>query len=65
MLNIEHWAACYIVNYFTGRLSFSESFSDFTESLVTLMYSVVLSYYRSRSILSVFGPADNEFKLIT
>lgn len=46
MLNIEHWAACYIVNYFTGRLSFSESFSDFTESLVTffiVFYSVIIA----------------------
>ena len=50
MLNIEHWAACYIVNYFIGRLSFSESFSDFTESLVTFMYSFLLSYYRSKSV---------------
>ena len=50
MLNIEHWAACYIANYFIGRLSFSESFSDFTESLVTFMYSFLLSYYRSKSV---------------
>ena len=30
IINIEHCPACYIVNYFIGRLSFSESFSDFT-----------------------------------